>query len=265
MKKIFTLGKIGENSVNEDAALLTDEVLAVSDGAGGGGLYAEKWSRYLLDKLPKTPLTSADDLDNWIDGIWQPFYDECEAAAKQQGGLTLQKFYDEGSFATLAAVWKVSDTQCKWLTYGDSVVFYYNKKNDVLEYSISGLMEFNNPPYLINFLDKIKPEGVKTGSFEISNDSVLIVASDALSHYILMMYMLTHCDLYAEELNRALSASTKNSNYIRAAQSLPKIDFYTDVVKKLFLSDYHLTKHLEKLYRDKLIALDDYSVAAIFV
>ncbi|MBR2201517.1 MAG: hypothetical protein IJ894_12390, partial [Bacteroidales bacterium] len=103
MKKIFTLGKIGENSVNEDAALLTDEVLAVSDGAGGGGLYAEKWSRYLLDKLPKTPLTSADDLDNWIDGIWQPFYDECEAAAKQQGGLTLQKFYDEGSFATLAA------------------------------------------------------------------------------------------------------------------------------------------------------------------
>ena len=262
MKKIFTLGKIGENSVNEDAALLTDEFLAVSDGAGGGGLYAEKWSRYLLDKLPKTPLTSADDLDNWIDGIWQPFYDECEAAAKQQGGLTLQKFYDEGSFATLSAVWKVSDTQYKWLTYGDSVVFHYNKETGVLEYSISGLKEFNNPPYLINFLDKIKPEGVKTGSFEISNDSVLIVATDALSHYILMMYMLTHSDLYAAELNQALSAATKNSNFIRAAQSLQKIDFYTDVINKLFLSDYNLTRHLARLYKDGLIAFDDYSMVA---
>ena len=123
-------------------------------------------------------------------------------------------------------------------------------------------MEFNNPPYLINFLDKIKPEGVKTGSFEISNDSVLIVATDALSHYILMMYMLTHCDLYAAELNRALSAATKNSNYFRAAQSLPKIDFYTDVIKKLFLSDYNLTRHLTRLYKDGLIAFDDYSVVA---
>ena len=260
METVFTLGKIGENAVNEDSVLLTDNFLAVSDGAGGGGLFAEKWSRYLLVKLPKTPLTSADDLDNWIDGIWQPFYDECEAAAKQQGGLTLQKFYDEGSFATLAAVWKVSDTQCKWLTYGDSVVFCYNKKTDVLEYSISGLVEFNNPPYLINFLDKIKPEGVKTGSFEISNDSVLIVASDALSHYILMMYMLSHKDLYANELQRAIKSATKNSNFILAASSLTKIDFNNDVIKKLFLSDYNLTRHLTRLYKDGLLALDDYSV-----
>ena len=260
MKKIFTLGKIGENSVNEDAALLTDEVLAVSDGAGGGGLYAEKWSRYLLDKLPKTPLTSADDLDNWIDGIWQPFYDECETAAKQQGGLTLQKFYDEGSFATLAAVWKVSDTQYKWLTYGDSVAFCYNKKTDVMEYSISGLTTFNDAPFLINFLDKINPQGVTTGSFEISGDSVLIVATDALSHYILMMYMLSHKDLYANELQRAIKSATKNSNFILAVSSLPKIDFYNDVIKKLFLSDYNLKRHLTKLYKDGLLALDDYSV-----
>lgn len=131
-----------------------------------------------------------------------------------------------------------------------------------MEYSISGLMEFNNPPYLINFLDTIKPDGVKTGSFEISNDSVLIVATDGLSHYILMMYMLAHSDLYAAELSQALSAATKNSNYIRAAQSLQKIDFYTDIIKKLFLSDYNLTRHLTRLYKDGLIALDDYSVVA---
>jgi len=265
MEKVFTLGKIGENAVNEDSVLLTDDFLAVSDGAGGGGLFAEKWSAYLLKNLPSTPLTSAEALDAWVDGIWQPFYDEYEAFAKQHGGLTLQKFYDEGSFATLAAVWTSPDNVYKWLTYGDSAVFHYNCATDVLECSISALTDFNAPPFLINYLDKIKPEGVRTGEFHIGKESVVFAATDALSHYILMRYMLSHNALYAAELQRAAAAATKNSNFLNAAMSLPVVDFYTDVVKKLFLSDYHLTKHLEKMYRDKLIALDDYSVAAIFV
>ena len=74
--------------------------------------------------------------------------------------------------------------------------------------------------------------------------------------------MVLHNALYAAELQSAAVAATKNSNYIRAAQSLPKIDFYTDVIKKLFLSDYNLTRHLTRLYKDGLIALDDYSVVA---
>ncbi|MCR5455674.1 MAG: hypothetical protein K6F33_11870 [Bacteroidales bacterium] len=40
-------------------------------------------------------------------------------------------------------------------------------------------------------------------------------------------------------------------------------DFYTDVIKKIFLSDYNLTRHLTRLYKDGLIALDDYSVVEI--
>lgn len=121
-------------------------------------------------------------------------------------------------------------------------------------------MEFNNQPFLLNYLDKINPQGVRTGSFEIGSDSVLIVATDALSHYILMMYMLSHKDLYANELERAIKASTKNSNYILAASSLPKIDFYNDVIKKLFLSDCNLKRHLTRLYKEGGLALDDYSV-----
>ena len=261
--KKFSIGKIDENTLNEDAAHIGDSFMAVSDGAGGGGLFAEKWSQYLLQHLPNQPITTASELDSWVDGIWQPFYDECEAAAKLSGGLTLQKFYDEGSFATLAAVWQVSDTQFKWLTYGDSVVFHYHKDTDLLEYSISGLTEFNNPPFLINFLDKINPQGVKTGEFVVSGDSVVFAATDALSHYILMMYMLSHKDLYVNNLEQAIKAATKNSNYILAASSLSKIDFYNDVIKKLFLSDCNLTRHLTRLYKDGVLALDDYSVVVM--
>lgn len=94
-----SIGKFEQGSINEDAVLARDNVIAVSDGAGGGGLFAERWSKYLLDHLPGTPIDTAEALDKWIGSIWEPFYNECEEAAKQLGGMSLEKFYDEGSFA----------------------------------------------------------------------------------------------------------------------------------------------------------------------
>lgn len=38
----ISIGKFEENTINEDAAIAADCVIAVSDGAGGGGLFAEK-------------------------------------------------------------------------------------------------------------------------------------------------------------------------------------------------------------------------------
>ena len=47
-----------------------------------------------------------EELDSWIEQIWEPFYNDCEESAKLEGGMLLDKFYDEGAFATLAAIWK---------------------------------------------------------------------------------------------------------------------------------------------------------------
>ena len=118
-----SIGKFEPGCINEDAALVRNNVIAVSDGAGGGGLFAERWSRYLLDHLPDTPFCSAEELDSWIEQIWEPFYNQCEADAKQMGGMSLEKFYDEGSFATLVAVWRTTETTCRWMSFGDSVAF----------------------------------------------------------------------------------------------------------------------------------------------
>ena len=35
--------------------------------AGGGGLFAERWSRYLIDNLPESPIMSANQLDSWLE------------------------------------------------------------------------------------------------------------------------------------------------------------------------------------------------------
>ena len=75
-----SITKFGE-SVNEDAVMARDKVIAVSDGAGGGGVYAERWSRYLLENLPDEPIGSFAELDGWVERIWEPFYNEHEEMA----------------------------------------------------------------------------------------------------------------------------------------------------------------------------------------
>ena len=67
-----SIGKPDQGCINEDAVLERKNLIAVSDGAGGGGLFAEEWSAYLLSHLPTTPICSADELDAWIGDIWEP-------------------------------------------------------------------------------------------------------------------------------------------------------------------------------------------------
>jgi len=259
--KVLSVAKLGENLVNEDAAIARDCFIAVADGAGGGGVFADKWSSYLVAHLPDTPIEDYDAFDGWIDGIWEPFYNEYEEVAKREGGMLLNKFYDEGSFATLVVVW----SDGSWISYGDSVAFCYDVETGRLQHTFGRIVDFNNPPYLINCKDSLSEQGLKTGQFEIGENGVVFVASDALAHYILMMYEVTHQDVYAEELREAIIAQTKDSNFIKTALNLKKVDFEKDVLKKLVKCRNvgNFKRHLQSLRNKGLIAHDDYSLAVI--
>ena len=190
-------------------------------------------------------------------GIWESFYNDCENEAKSIGGLFLNKFYDEGSFATLVAVWENGD----WISYGDSVAFCFNKKTGELQHSFTRLSDFYNPPYLINCKDPLNENGFRNGQFELNDDSIVFAASDTLAHYILMMYEVAHRDWYGEELVEAIDAQTKNSNFLKSAMRLRKIDFEKDVIRKLENCKYpkQLKLHIERQKRWGLIGHDDYS------
>ncbi|MDE5660872.1 MAG: hypothetical protein K2I28_08300 [Muribaculaceae bacterium] len=265
--RCMTLGKFEENSINEDSVIARKNMIAVSDGAGGGGLFADRWSRYLLKQLPTTPLTTAEELDEWIGRIWEHYYDKAETSAQKLDAMALDKFYDEGSFATLAAAWKVSDNTCRWMTYGDSVVFHYDYATKTLRHSFSALSDFNQPPYLINCKDELNHNGFKGGEFQITKSSIFFVASDSLSHYILMMYELSEKELFNNELTEAIQAGTKNSNLIQKGLGLPKFNFGKEVIEKLRRAVYdksYCAKWLNSLYKSNLLALDDYSLAIMY-
>ena len=262
-----SIGKFEPGCLNEDAALARDNVIAVSDGAGGGGLFAERWSRYLLDHLPDDkPITTPEELDRWIGEIWEPFYNQCEADAKQLGGMSLEKFYDEGSFATLVAVWRTSATACRWMSFGDSVAFCYDRSKHILHHSFGKLGDFDNPPYLINCKDELDTGGFRSGEWETGDHTLVFAASDALAHYILMMYEASRSDYYAEELLKAEARQSKNANYIRMARALPSIGFEGEVLGKLMdcaNDEDKFRQHLESLLRNGLLATDDYSLAVL--
>ena len=80
--RAISLAKSEEGIINEDAAIAREEVIALSDGAGGGGVFADKWSKYLVEHLPVEPITDYESFDKWLDGIWEPFYNEWEAKAQ---------------------------------------------------------------------------------------------------------------------------------------------------------------------------------------
>lgn len=254
-----TIAKPDQGTVNEDSCRGGKRLLAVSDGAGGGGVYADLWSAYLLKHLPLKPIRNFGELDAWLDGIWEVFYEAREKEAKAVGGMVLQKFYEEGSFATLAAVW-YNGYECCWMAYGDSVVFHYNRKTGVLEHSFGRLADFNRPPYLINCKDPLDERGFRAGVFHTDEGSVVFCTSDALAHFVLGVYEAEHREVYREELEEAMNAGSRNAVYARVLADEQR-DFGEVVRHLTYDSARDFEGYIRELLKGKCIALDDYSCA----
>jgi hypothetical protein len=96
----------------------------------------------------------------------------------------------------------------------------------------------------------------------VDDDCIVFAASATLAHYILMMYEVAHRDWYGEELIEAIDAQTKNSNFLKSAMRLRKIDFAKVVIQKLENCKYpkQLKLHIERLKRWGFIGHDDYSL-----
>lgn len=251
--------------INEDFAISNGKhkYIAISDGAGGGGVYAERWAKFLCEKLPHKAISEFNALDSWVDDIWEEFYNQHEEMAKTEGGMFLQKFYEEGSFATLAAMWIEGD-KVHWISYGDSVVFVYNKTNKTLFSSITNLSEFNNPPFLISTSNPLNESGFKSGTLEIHDDDIMFCTSDALAHYILMMYQLDNMHIYKRDIIEAVESKTKNSNYIITAKEYIKNTNFNQILNEIIQSSRRINtfrKAMQTLSKNNLIAFDDYSIS----
>jgi len=263
MNKGISLPKFNDIMPNEDSFFVSDNCIAISDGAGGCGLYSDEWSQYLINNLPKDkPIKTFVELDNWIDQIWESFYCEHELRSQQGDGLLQSKFYKEGSCATIVSGWATGSNDVSWCSYGDSVIFHFNRSSKILEHSFTKLVDFSNSPMLISCKESLDESGFRSGMFHIDKDSVIFAASDALSHYVLMMYMLANRNSYVDELDEALHAHSFNSNMLQIADSL-KYDFEKDVIDSIAnIVDKPLLfeAKMKELYSIGVLDIDDYTI-----
>lgn len=102
--------------------------------------------------------------------------------------------------------------------------------------------------------------------FKIDEDSVVFVASDALSHYVLMMYELANCGRYCDELEEESRLQSSNSLLLHTAETM-KFDFWQDVISPLRESagkPSAFKSHIRSLLDRGLLDLDDTTIVFLY-
>jgi hypothetical protein len=250
---------------NEDHFRLENPI-AVSDGAGGAGLFTGEWAEYLCDHLPDDSISTFEEFSGWINSIWEPFCNKYQKVAEERG--IGAKFLSEGSWATLVAVWLPDfiNQNLRWLAYGDSAIFVFDLEAKSLDFcSVKDINLYTESPYLINWKEDPTPLGFSNGEFILKKNQIVLLASDAISQYILLRYLLHQnsesAKLQLVQLEESGSRLSVQMAKMRTASH--SADFFSVTLQELIesLCSFESFQSLtDKLKQQGLLAFDDYTL-----
>lgn len=256
---------------NEDAFLITSKRIGIADGAGGVGLYAREWADYLLVSLPDNPLTSVNELNEFLQTNWKLFFEKHKTKAEENG--LGNKFLTEGSSATLISAWMDEQRPgfIQWMSVGDSALLIYNTLTHQLQSININMNTFLKPPFLINWKQALHEDGFKSGSFFLHPDEMLLFATDALAQYIMLSYALCTKVISNESLQNLNNIMDSPNRLITLIENMkrnnyPNLNFHQDVIIPLLISLDSLThfrKQTNKLLAKGLIDIDDYTLMVL--
>lgn len=256
------------NLPNEDYCLHdTDrEIISLADGAGGMGVFCGEWAKYVCNNLPEKPFFTIQDLNRWLDLVWEPFCDEYKPLAEQLN--MSHKFLEEGSLCTLVAVWQMEPSVFQAVVYGDSVLLIYNRRKKTFTLnSMPDIIEFDNLPHLLNWKQPAIVDGFKSYHFKLRADEIILLASDALAQYLLLANALITGQ---PDFSNILDRSSKLSGIAANMVSLGILEKRNikDIVSPILYSLKHPRKfkiQTDFLLDSGLLINDDYSLIAVMV
>ncbi|NOX48740.1 MAG: hypothetical protein GXO89_17360, partial [Chlorobi bacterium] len=191
----------GNKRKNEDALFISEQIIAISDGAGGVGILADEWSKTLVNNIPDKPFKSAKNIDEWVSLFWEEFYNEYLEELNGDS-WKIRKFEEEGSLATLSALWEVGKSKFEYRSYGDSAMFVFNRNTGELKIqnNLKPVNSFTASPPLINWqTEQFSEEYYYSQSIEIDSDEEIILATDGIAMYIHAAW-LVYKDAINEEI-----------------------------------------------------------------
>jgi hypothetical protein len=251
----------------EDAARADDRagVWAVADGAGGTGIFVGEWAQHLAQCVPVHPFAGLADLSDWLDGHWMPFFDRYRPRAEADPFIGY-KFMYEGSGATLATLHQQAD-QLHWLIYGDAVAVRYRPDTGELLAANSDLRQFESAPYLLNWLDFPKAEGLQSGVWSHQPGQHYALFTDTLGQYVLMAYAALSGDTASlaslAQQPTALGQRAQTHLYYWARQAGTFGELVWKPLRNALPSADTFLAHTQRLRQQQLLGIDDYTCLLI--
>ncbi|CAA7625436.1 hypothetical protein [Magnetospirillum sp. SS-4] len=267
---------------NEDRlrlARIPDGLLAaVSDGAGGAGLFCGPWAETLVTRLPKTPIAGVKSLNQWMDGFCLGFRSEYATLSKATPARH-SKFIREGSFATLVAGWltyRQGRVLLRWMGYGDSQMMVFDRtgRQPVLAVSYPAtLSALDRAPFLLNWKDLPRDGSFLAGEVVLPDRATVVLASDGIGQYLLLRTLAglprptAAAGLPGEFLRLAGTGESKLAQAARAHRAAPGPGLFAELaaLRDCLKSDQAFAGRVRSLCDKGLLANDDCTLIMIDV
>ncbi|GAB3027185.1 hypothetical protein [Spirosoma pulveris] len=252
---------------NEDAWRVDPEagLWAVADGAGGTGLYAGEWARFLVEQLPEQPFSVIDEVGDWLNNHWGRFFDQYQARAAANY-LTELKFMNEGSGATLATLHQQA-AWLHWSVYGDAIVLCFNPATGQVMASNPALSQFTEAPYLLNWQFPCTADGFRSGRWPHEPGLKLALCTDTLGQYLLMAHQALAGDCHELAALAQLPTALGNRAQMHQAFWEPAAGGFSDQVWdplwQAMASPDLFVQHTQLLRTRQLLGIDDYTCILI--
>lgn len=255
-----------EDAIAYDEYSLFDKI-AVSDGAGGAGIYCKAWANHLVKNQVDKPFDSKINAEEWFLSISESFYKENIEAINKMDPFILEKFIKEGSYATLFFAWW--DKQTNILHYtgvGDTTVIIFRKEkeiyNPILITPINEQNSLEDFPKLLNWNKGLNYDLSPLQVPLIEND-IMIICTDSITRWIIYQLII----LVPTKMQVLLSESIIKNIDKNKLEDINFSNKYKDVSELLLKLEETLNqgfefykKVLDKQIKLNLLEKDDFTI-----
>jgi hypothetical protein len=241
--------------------------IAVSDGAGGAGIYCKDWANHLVKNQPDRPFDSKIIANEWFLSISESFYKENIGLINKMDPFILEKFIKEGSYATLFFAWLNKETNdLNYIGIGDTtlLVFRKNKEiyNPILITPINEQKSLDDFPKLLNWNKELNYD-MSTLKIVLKPDDVFMICTDSIARWLLYQLIIlvpsVMHDLLGESImkniNKNMLENINLSNkYKNVSELILKIE---DILKG---NNEFFKKVLDKQINANILEKDDFTI-----
>ncbi len=256
---------------NEDAVKYFEDdniiKIAMSDGAGGAGIYCKHWAEYLVDNQPEQSFKKDLETNEWFLSTSKLFYKENIELINKSDPFILEKFNTEGSYATIMYVWLQKNiNQLSYTGIGDTTLFIFREINNdyspILITPINEQKNLNDFPKLVNW-NKSLSYDLKSKVIDIQPTDILIICTDSLSRWLIYNLLILSPsetqDLLNNEIinnisNISIEQFRTNESYENLSDLLSKIE---QVIKE---GSEYFQKVISKKIKLNQVEKDDFSI-----